>query len=92
LGWVFLGIGLVLLAGCGWAYQFQPQWVVQVSDLLGRSSAIVAVQDDKSDGEFAALYQRYRMTPLGTRAAGTSKVNSLLVSLQQEPCHKQAIF
>jgi clan AA aspartic protease (TIGR02281 family) len=91
-GWVFLGVGLVLLAGCGWAYQFRPLWVAQVCDLVGISLTVLPVQDDKPDSVFAALYQRYGMSPLGASTAGAPRVNAPLVSLQQEPCDKRAIF
>jgi clan AA aspartic protease (TIGR02281 family) len=92
LGWVSLGVGLILLAACGWAYQFRPLWVAQAYDVVGISRTIVPAQDDKPDGGFAVLYQKYGMPPLGAGVAGTFKVNPLLVSLEKEPCDKRAIF
>ena len=92
VGWVCLGTVLALLAGGGWAYQFRPQWVAQVYDLAGISHTVVPAQDDTSDGVFAALYQKYGMSPLGTSVAGTPKINPLLAGLQKEPCDKRTIF
>jgi clan AA aspartic protease (TIGR02281 family) len=93
MGWVFVGVGAALLAAaCGLAYQFRPQWVAEAYDLAGIARTVTAAQDDKSDSIFAALYQKYSMTPLGAGVAGTSKVNSLLTSLQKEPCDKRTVF
>lgn len=93
MGWVFVGVGLALIAaGCGWAYHFRPELVADVYDLAGLSRNGTSGQDDKNDSVFAALYQRYGMVPLGASVAASSKVNSLLVSLQKEPCDKQAVF
>jgi clan AA aspartic protease (TIGR02281 family) len=90
--WVFVALGLALLAACGWVYQFRPQLVARVYDLAGISRTVTHAQDDKSDNAFAALYQNYGMTPLGATLVGTPKINSLLASLQKEPCDKRAIF
>ena len=93
MGWVFVSVGAALVAaGCGWAYLFQPEWVADVYDLAGLSRTVMPAQDDKSDSVFAALYQRYGMAPLGASMAASSKVNSLLASLQKEPCDKRAVF
>jgi tetratricopeptide (TPR) repeat protein len=90
--WLFLGLALVLLTGGGWVYQFRPQWVARVYDLVGVPRTVTPAQDDRADIEFRALYQKYDMIPLGASAAGDTKVNSLLARLQNEPCNKQAIF
>jgi clan AA aspartic protease (TIGR02281 family) len=90
--WLFLGLALVLLTGGGWVYQFRPQWVARVYDLVGVPRTVTPAQDDRADIEFRALYQKYDMIPLGASAAGDTKVNSLLSRLQNEPCNKQAIF
>jgi clan AA aspartic protease (TIGR02281 family) len=93
MGWVFVGVGLALLAVvCGLAYLFQPEWVADVYELAGISRTVTPAQDDNSDGVFAALYQRYGMTPLGASVAAASNVNSLLASLQKAPCDKQVVF
>ena len=91
-GWVFLGLAIVLLALGVWVYQFRPQWVTRVYDLAGRSLTDISAQDDRADSEFAALYQKYGMTPLGRGTAADSKVGSLLASLQKEPCDKYVIL
>ena len=92
ISWVYVGLGLFLLAAGGWVFQFRPLWVAQIYDAVGVSREGAPVQDDKADEAFAALYQKYNMTPLGASVAGASKVNSLLANLQKEPCDKQAVF
>jgi tetratricopeptide (TPR) repeat protein len=90
--WVLLGLAVVLLAGLAWAYQYRPQWVARLADLAHLPRGFSPAQDGKPDGEFAVLYQKYGMAPLGAGAAGDYKVNGLLAGLQKEPCDKQAIF
>lgn len=63
--------------------------MVQLGSLAGLSLTVPA---GPSDSAFAALYQKYRMPPLGTRVAGTSEVHALLVSLAKDPCDKQIVF
>jgi clan AA aspartic protease (TIGR02281 family) len=92
ISWVFVGLGLALLAGGIWVYQFRPQWVAEVYDVVSSSRAIARVEDGKNDEVFAALYQKYGMSPLGTGVTSVPTVNSLLASLQKEPCDKQTIF
>jgi clan AA aspartic protease (TIGR02281 family) len=91
-GWVFLGLAILLLALGAWVYQFRPQWVARLYDLAGISLIDMLAQDDRADIEFAPLYQRYGMTPLGHDTAGDGKVSSLLTSLQKEPCDKYVIL
>jgi clan AA aspartic protease (TIGR02281 family) len=90
--WVFVGIGLVMLAGGGWIYQFRPQWMVGAYDLTSALRTVTPAERDRADAEFHALYQRYGMTPLGASTAGDAKVHSVLARLQNEPCSKQTIF
>jgi clan AA aspartic protease (TIGR02281 family) len=98
--WAFAVIVMALVAGCGWAYQFRPQWVARAFDLAGlprvlaraQDEAIVVPQNDSSDVEFAALYQKYGMPPLRTSVASAPRLNSALASLQKEPCDRQRIY
>lgn len=90
--WASLLLAVVLLGGGAWIYQFRPQWVARFVDLAQLPRSISPAQDNTPDGEFAGLYQKYGISPLGAGAAGDYKVNGLLAGLQKEPCDKQAIF
>jgi clan AA aspartic protease (TIGR02281 family) len=85
-GWIFL---VLVLAGCGGIYQFRPQWVTWLGASVGLS---LGVAPGPNDSAFATLYQKYRMTPLGTGVVRTSEVNALLLSLTKDPCDKQTLF
>jgi clan AA aspartic protease (TIGR02281 family) len=92
VGWFFLGLVLVLLAGGAWVYQFRPQWMARIYGFAGISRIDISAQSDKPDIEFTALYQSYGMAPLGYGVARDYKVHSLLATLQKEPCDKPSIF
>jgi clan AA aspartic protease (TIGR02281 family) len=105
--WVFAVVFMTLLVGSGWIYQFRPQWVAMFYGVgqaplqhspdrhaqpASMSRIPTAAQNDGSDTEFAALYQKYGMTSLRTSVARSSDLSSSLVNLQKAPCDKQAIF
>jgi clan AA aspartic protease (TIGR02281 family) len=87
--WVFVGLGLFVLAGSAWVYHFRPQWAAYLFDLAGRSRYVKPLVDDAA---LTALYQKYGMAPLDASVASAPNVNSLLASLRKEPCDKQTVF
>jgi hypothetical protein len=92
--WVgfFLALALVLAVGGGCVYAFKADWAERVYDLARTSRTVVPAQDDKIGRKFAAPNQKYGKSPLDAGAEQDDKVNSLLASLQKEPCDKQAVF
>jgi clan AA aspartic protease (TIGR02281 family) len=91
-GWVFLSLVVVLLAGGARVYTFRPQWVERSQREGGTSRITASAQNDKTAGNFSALYQKYGMPPLDAAATSDRKLSSELAMLQKEPCDKQAIF
>jgi clan AA aspartic protease (TIGR02281 family) len=79
---ILLGIAVVIL---------QPDLAARLSRMLTGTNPHVN-PSDQADTEFANIYTRYGMKPLGSSNVSNEKVHAGLAILRNEPCDRHGVF